>query len=145
MHNFVTEICTHVNISVIYNIVRCGIWDWCIVRFVQQVYYHKCNIMEEGFLPGIHLSVPGITLTVIPWTFKCVPQRKQISNCACDIPSGHTHIVPKRLRDNVFRTSKTLTQKTSISPKIGRFGEQPLRRPQDNVFIAQKTSTRPKM
>ena len=36
LHRFVTEMCTHVHISVT-KMVHCGIWDWCIAGFVQQV------------------------------------------------------------------------------------------------------------
>ena len=36
MHHFVTEMCTRAHFC--YIMVHCGIWDWCIVGFVQQVY-----------------------------------------------------------------------------------------------------------
>ena len=37
MHHFVTEICTHMHISVKKK-VHCGIWDWYIVVFVRWIY-----------------------------------------------------------------------------------------------------------
>ena len=37
MHHFATEMCTH------YKMVYCGIWDWRVVGFVQQVYYWADN------------------------------------------------------------------------------------------------------
>ena len=54
------------------------------------------------------------------------------------LPSRHTP-VPKTSSRHVCKTPKTLSQRTSIKPKITRLGDYSLRRPQDNVF---KTSER---
>ena len=36
MHHFVTEISTRANFC--YKMMHCGIWDWCIVGFMPQIY-----------------------------------------------------------------------------------------------------------
>ena len=41
----------------------------------------------------------------------------------CTGPSGHTPCTQKHPQNNVFRPSKTLTQKTSIRPRIRRRGD----------------------
>ena len=48
LHHFVAEMCTHLCISVT-KVVHCGVWDWCIVGFVQQVYCPQC-ITEDSKL-----------------------------------------------------------------------------------------------
>ena len=40
IHLFVTEMCTRAHFC--YKMVHCGIWDWCIVGFVQQVCTYPC-------------------------------------------------------------------------------------------------------
>ena len=38
MHHFVTEMCTHVHISITKWVVRCGLWEWCIMWVVKYIY-----------------------------------------------------------------------------------------------------------
>ena len=68
MHHFVAEMCTHVHISVTkWCIVGhgtdalwdCGKWDWCIVRYVQQVgndhqFVHKSSRQIHTRSVGTH-------------------------------------------------------------------------------------------
>ena len=57
-------------------------------------------------------------------------------------PSRHTPGPKTSSRHISVKTSKTLTQKTSIRPKIRRLGDYFLRRPQDNVFKTSKLQLR---
>ena len=41
MHHFVTWMWTRAHFC--FKMVHCGIWDWCILGFVQQVYWHSIN------------------------------------------------------------------------------------------------------
>ena len=56
MHHFETECCTRAHFC--YKMVHCGIWDWYIVGFVQEVYKQSalwdmglvhCGICAKGF------------------------------------------------------------------------------------------------
>ena len=58
MHHFVTEMCTHAHFC--YKMLHCGIWDWCIVGFVQQVIINQTKpkpstlILYDDTLYGFH-------------------------------------------------------------------------------------------
>ena len=41
MHHFVTEFA-----QFCYKMVHCGIWDWCIVGFAQQVYLQSTFFLQ---------------------------------------------------------------------------------------------------
>ena len=55
MHHFVTEMCTFAHFC--YKMVHCGIWDWCIVRFVQQIYCRQQSNPRLIPNPWINLMI----------------------------------------------------------------------------------------
>ena len=47
MYHFVTEMCTRAHFC--YKMVHCGIWDWRIVGFVQQVHWLSSKLLSNLF------------------------------------------------------------------------------------------------
>ena len=56
MHHFVTDV--HICAHFCYKMVHCGVFDWCIVRFVTLVYFYITK--EEKLLGGDEESIQGV-------------------------------------------------------------------------------------
>ena len=78
-----------------YKMVHCGIWDWCIVGFVQQVYccprvwhriYSDCSLIAlrkySQHLVSLWLGVQTDTVTVRPGNSAGLLLIKDCSNCS---------------------------------------------------------------
>ena len=64
MHHFVTETWAHF----CYKVVHCWIWDWCIVRFVQQVYCRTpVQFWTHERHPIAHLDTRIVALSDQSW------------------------------------------------------------------------------
>ena len=62
-----------------YKMVHCGIWDWCIIRFVWQVYYRKCTCaLFKYIIIQIDLDSKWLILTniimIFFWLWSCIVQ-----------------------------------------------------------------------
>ena len=65
MQYFITEMCTHVTLHIYYKMVQCGIWDYCILGFMQQVCYLINNrTFHDGVIAWkhfVHVDIKGNT------------------------------------------------------------------------------------
>ena len=62
MHHFVTEMCTQVHIAVTTEMMHCGIWDWCIMGFVNLVYSDM-----SFFAKWVNYDTPNTLMILSPF------------------------------------------------------------------------------
>ena len=81
MHNFVTEMFTHAHFC--YKMMHCGIWDWCMVGFVQQAYWNVLQWSNNSYPYMVIVLIGPLEKTYwnLQTKYKTFHQRKDIWKC----------------------------------------------------------------
>ena len=116
-HSYLTGVCNHIR----------PIWMW--LKWDSRHIYKIRNFLNREFISSpdsniqicwyfIHPEHPSSGISL----FMCPANERSRYIVTTSLPSGHTP-VQKTSSRHVFKTYKTLTQMTSIRPKIRRLGD----------------------